>query len=83
MRTFLIVSSIEFPFKPQGNICIGFHSIGLPKGGHAPVLMERSVFPYQNWESYKNSPFVLSQHPSLKHIIIIVIYFIKNTFDQN
>lgn len=32
--TFLIVSSIEFPFKVQGNICIGFYGEGFLKREH-------------------------------------------------
>lgn len=71
----------KFPFKPWGNICVGFYNIVFPKGEYIPVLMKRSAFPYKNRESYyyKNNPFVWSQHPLLKHIIIVVIYFIKKT----
>lgn len=68
----------KFPFKPWDNICVGFYNIVFPKGEYIPVLMKRSAFPYKSYY-YKNNPFVWSQHPLLKHIIIVVIYFIKKT----
>lgn len=64
---FLIVSSIEFPFKPQDNICVGLHGISFPEGEHIPVLMKILAFPDKNWESHKTISLsgASALHPSI------------------
>lgn len=51
---------------------------------NTPNFDKEISFPLEEVGRLKNNPFVWSQHPTPKHIIIVVIYYIKKTaFDQN
>ena len=44
---------------------------------NTPSFDKELSFPLEELAGLKNNPFVWSQYPSPKHIIIVVIYYIK------
>lgn len=44
---------------------------------NTPSFEKEIGFPLEEVGGLKNNPFVWSQHPSPKHIIIVVTYYIK------